>query len=163
MLVFMGTLRLFLYNTLPNYMGVSVVFFIAGIALIWHLKDTFSGRVTVNRETFEIPATGVPRLIIIARNIKFAHGLECGIIAAYLMLYVSKTALYFPKPPPGTEEWFYNNQRAFAFCFAALPFIGVILWNLPLKKARTKRSRRRSVKPCGGIPTIYHRYRALRI
>ena len=92
----MAVLRFFLYTALPNFMGGSMVFFVAVPFLIWHLKAAFRGETKNNLDTFQTPDTGIPRLVVIARNLKLAEFLELGIVVAYLLLYVGKTPSILP-------------------------------------------------------------------
>ena len=73
-----------------------MVFFVAVAFLIWHLKAAYRGETSNNLDTFQTPDTGIPRLVVIARNLKLAEFLELGIVVAYLLLYVGKTPSILP-------------------------------------------------------------------
>jgi hypothetical protein len=82
----MAVLRLMIYLALPNFMGGSVVFFVAGAFLIWHLKAAFRGETRHYLDLYHVPEKGIPRLVTVARHLKFAEFMELGIVVAILII-----------------------------------------------------------------------------
>jgi hypothetical protein len=112
-------------------MGGSVVFFVVVAFLIWHMKAAYRGETRHYLDLYQVPERGVPRLAIIARNLKLAEVLEMGIVVAFLLLYIGKTPLYSPSVEysPDTLKWLYENALTIATLFAWMPFFGIIMWN----------------------------------
>ena len=144
LLVCAAALRLYVCTTLlPNFYGASVIFFIAGITLIWHLKSAIKGETRHNIDLYQTPDTGVRKLIVIARNSTFAEFLEGVILFMVLMAYVSTTPVYTHTfaYPPDVEKWLHENARTVASILGGLQWFGVVIWNSLnfKKKAKSKK------------------------
>jgi hypothetical protein len=114
--------RLFALSVTPRWMGAYVVFYIAFISLLMHLRALLSGRGRRNRAIYETPETGVPWLVLVARNPKAALVLEIGISLAVVWIYFPYTPLRIPPEP-------WANPDAIATLSAFLGVCGLTLWN----------------------------------
>ena len=114
--------RLLALSATPRWMGAYVVFYIAFIALLMHLRALLSGRGRRNRAIYETPETGVPWLVLVAQNPKAALVLEIGISLAVVWYYFPYTPLRLPPEP-------WENPEAIATLSAYLGVCGLTLWN----------------------------------
>jgi hypothetical protein len=120
LLVITAGFRMYALSVTPRWMGAYVVFSIAAISLLMHLRGLLRNR--RNRDIYEIPDTGVPWLVLVAQHPKAAFALETVISLCIVWSYFPATPL---RIPPGTWE----NPELIAGVSALLGVAGLTLWN----------------------------------
>jgi len=120
------------YMYLPHFMGAGILIYVLAIAGIWHLKSLLFRRSSTARMMYETPTTGIPWLVIVARQPKLALALELCIVAGFIF-FLHSTPLGIPvwsRATPQVQAWVYQNAQMIANLYAMAGFAGLMLWDL---------------------------------
>jgi hypothetical protein len=106
------------------------------LAILYHLRSAWKASTSHNQQTYGTPETGVPWLVIIARNPKRAFALECAIITAFIYYLANYGNVVYPREfgalPQAWQAWLSEpfNASLFGGINALWKLFAYSLWNL---------------------------------
>jgi hypothetical protein len=132
---------------IPHWDSSYIIFPVAAVAMLYHLRCTWNRRSARNREIYNAPDTGVPWLLIFTPTRNAAQFLESVIMVGFVVYMVRYGNLVFPPEfgalPPAWQAWLTRPGHAglFSMLYAISAMIGLAFWNViasgaPLWKPR---------------------------
>jgi hypothetical protein len=131
-----AALRLYVLSFFPHIDNNYILFPIALLAILYHLRSLWRARTSHNQQTYGTPETGVPWLVIVAQNPKRAFALECAIIAAFIYYLANYGNMVYPREfgalPQAWQAWLSQpfNASLFGGINALWMLFAYSLWNL---------------------------------
>ena len=147
-------LRLFyLPHFFPHWDTYYFLLPVAVLAAVYHLRSLWRANTSHNQQTYDTPETGVPWLVLIARNPKRAVCLEIAIIFLSIYYLIDSGNLIRPPGfgtlPPGLQEWLETGSHAgiFAFLFALATPFAYMTWHQAVSGVPFWPERKPKVRP----------------
>ena len=134
--VALSMLRARFLGFIPHWDNSYVIFPVATVAMLYHLRCTVNRSSARYRDFYNAPDTGVPWLVIVAQTPKAAQVLEYVIMMVFLFYMMQYGNLVFPREfgalPPAWEAWLSRpaNAELFSVAYAVSAMFGFSLWNL---------------------------------
>jgi hypothetical protein len=121
---------------IPHWDSSYIIFPVAAVAMLYHLRCIWNRRSARNREIYNMPDTGVSWLVLIAQTPKAAQFLESLIMMAFLVYMVRYGNLVYPPGfgalPPAWKAWLSRPGHAelFSVVYALGAMVGLSFWNV---------------------------------
>jgi len=121
---------------IPHWDAYYLLFPLATVGLLYHLRSMWSRRSARYREFYNTPGTGVPWLVIVAQTPKVTQLLEFIIMMAFLYYMRIYGNLVYPPEfgalPPAWKTWLSRPAQAelFSAAYAISAMVGLAFWNV---------------------------------